>query len=297
MDMAKDIIYGGLAGPDLPVPEFDFGRGITISTTYAHLMASFLMAFSPAKPGKSHPAPWRPAKGGFGFDVVAELKLAEGFGENGWFDRLNTIWWFVALLRFVATPNIRVLAIANRPFREGSDAIDIEITPVEVEPKQLLIQRQDITELTLAHLEWVKEVWYRAGKLMGDSPEFNTLFQAADQSLFARTPSLALLSLWGALEAVFSPARTELRFRVSSNIAAFLEEPGAARLELQKKTAKLYDARSATAHGSKSTQPEDLLETFLLTKRVIAQIIETDNVPSKEKLEQRLFCVSVMLGK
>ena len=291
MNIVEDSIFGGLTGPPLPVEEFDFGHGITISRTFAHLMAPFLMAFSPAEPGKAHPAPLRAAKGGFGFDIVTQLHIPAEFQDDEWFDRPNTIWWFTALLRFVASPDILVVAIADRPFHDGPNSSDIEIFPVEVESRRLLINRQDASELTLEHLEWVKKVWYPAGKLMRANSGFNTLFQSADQTLFARTPSLALLSLWGALETLFSPARAELRFRVSSNIAAFLEKPGEPRLALQKKVAKLYDARSAAAHGSVSTQPNELIGTFVLVKRVLAAILDSNEVPSKEDLEKLLFCV------
>jgi len=291
MNIAQDDVFGGLTGPALPVEEFAFGQGITISRTFAHLMAPFLMAFSPAEPGKAHPAPLRAAKGGFGFDIVMQLHIPADFQDDEWFDRLNTIWWFTALLRFVASPSILAAAVADRPFHDGSSASDIEIIPIEVESRRLLISRQDAPELTVDHLEWVKKVWHPAGKLMRESPAFNTLFQASDQALFARTPSLALLSLWGALEALFSPARAELRFRVSLNISAFLEKPGATRLALQKKIAKLYDARSAAAHGSANTQPDELIETFVLVKRVLAEILDRNEVPSRDELEKLLFCV------
>jgi len=50
---------------------------------------------------------------------------------------------------------------------------------------------------------------------MRQKREFNILFQAFDQSAHARDPLLALLLMWSSLESMFSPARTELRFRVS----------------------------------------------------------------------------------
>jgi hypothetical protein len=53
---------------------------------------------------------------------------------------------------------------------------------------------------------------------MNKSSEFNLAFQAFDQSAFARDPTLALLLLWSAIEALFSPGYSELRFRVSANI-------------------------------------------------------------------------------
>ena len=40
-------LYGGLAGGSLPVESYDMGSGVVFSRTYAHLMAPFMMAFSP----------------------------------------------------------------------------------------------------------------------------------------------------------------------------------------------------------------------------------------------------------
>jgi len=292
MNLTDGDIYGGLTGPQLPVAEFKFGSGISASRTFAHFMAPFMMAFAPPeKVGQHHPAPWRAAKGGFGFDVVTQLHIPASFRPEDWFDGLNTVWWFTALLRFIATPHILVPVIADAPFQDGPAMEEIELLPVEVEHRSLLLAPREVVELTLGHLEWVRDIWYTAGKLMRTSPEFNTLFQAVDECLFARSPSLALLSLWGAIETVFSPGRAELRFRISSNVSAFLEDPGLPRLELQKKAAKLYDARSAVAHGSKNTKHEDLLETFAIAKRVITKIIDANHVPSKDELEQRLFGV------
>lgn len=292
MNLTDGDIYGGLTGPQLPVDEFEFGNGISVSRTFAHLMAPFLMAFAPpAEAGQHHPGPLRAAKGGFGFDVVTQLHIPSSFRPADWFDGLNTVWWFAALLRFIATPHIRVPVIADAPFQDGPTMEEIEIIPVEVEHRSLLLAPQEVVELTLKHLEWVRDVWYPTGMLMRTSPEFNTLFQVVDECLFARSPSLALLSLFGAIETVFSPARAELRFRVSSNVSAFLEDPGLPRLKLQKKVAKLYDARSGAVHGSKDTKHEDLLETYVLAKRVITKIIDANHVPSKNELEQRLFGV------
>lgn len=100
------------------------------------------------------------------------------------------------------------------------------------------------------------------------------------------------MALWSALEALFSPAHTELRFRVTASIATFLEPPGAARLALQKKAAKLYDARSKVVHGAADPQINALVETHDLTKRVLVKIIEDNHVPTREEIEGSLFGAS-----
>jgi len=248
-------LYGGIAGAELPVDQFDLGHGIILSRTYAHLMAPFMMAFTPAPPGKHHPAPWRPAKGGFGFDIVAQLHIPRDFSLPGWFDKLNTIWWLAALLRLKASHSVIVPVVASEAFSHARDTEnEIEFWPIEIEPYRLqMVVNPSI--LLEDDLSWVRDHWPAGGRLMSESKAFNLLFRGFDQCLFTRNPALSLLFLWSTLEGIFSPARSELRFRISSNIAAYLEQPGEDRLALQKRVAKLYDARSAVAHGT--SQHED----------------------------------------
>ena len=60
-------------------------------------------------------------------------------------------------------------------------------------------------------------------------PEFGLLVAAANTIQFIQNDALLILSLSGALEALFSPSTTELKFRVSSLIAAYLEGSGSPR--------------------------------------------------------------------
>ena len=76
-----------------------------------------------------------------------------------------------------------------------------------------------------------------------------------------------------------------MRFRVSALIASFLEKPGSSRRELQKKIAKLYDKRSAAAHGQPKHDQQHLLETFNLLRNVLFKIIESGYVPNQEQLD------------
>lgn len=283
-------LFGGFAGAELVVDSFHFGEGIILSRTFAHLMAPFLMAFAPADPGKPHPAPWKAAQGGFGFDVVAELAIPKDFNPPTWFDHINTVWWFAALLRLRATPLVSVPVIASEPFSRAKDIErDIQFWPIEAEPRRLVLERDPANTVSESALEWVGAYWRSGGLLMHESEEFNLLVQALDQSSFARSAPLALLSLWGALEAVFSPGRSELRFRVTALIATFLEPPGEQRRALQKKLVKLYDSRSAAAHGRSETILDPLFDTYELIKRVVIRIIERDQVPTPRELEAQLF--------
>ncbi|MBX9652038.1 hypothetical protein K2Y11_00320 [bacterium] len=294
MELNEIDIFGGLSGPRLSADAFDFGCGISISRTYSHLMAPFIMAFT--APGRNgfHPGPWRAAKGGFSFDIHAQIYVPKDFQPSEWFDRLNTVWWFVALLRFRATPFALVPVVANAPFTiPNDDMSEVHFWPIEVAPRYLIVGENGSNEITVDDLEWIKRYWWQAGKLMNRSHEFNLLFRARDQCMFMQDSNLALVSLWGALEGIFSPARTELRFRVSANIAAFMEPPGRARMDLQKQVAKLYDARSQAAHGAPNIPDEAFRESNSLTKQVLTKMIESNNTPNREELDAALLGVGV----
>ncbi len=285
-------LYGGISGAKLTVVPFHFGSGVTISSTFAHLMRPFIMAFASPATNQPHPGPWRPAQGSFGFDILAQIYIPKEFNLPEWFDRANTIWWLAALLRLRSTHRIAVPVISNVSFSEASSANhEVFFWPVESETERtrMLLEPNAKAQIDITDLEWVKQYWITGGHLINKHSEFNLAMQSFDQSSFARSPSLALLSLWGALEALFSPARSELRFRVSANIATFLEPPGEARYSLQKQVAKLYDERSAAAHGGEQDAEEPLLETYALMKRLIVRIIEQNHVPTPIELTSRLF--------
>ena len=91
MNINDSDIYAGISSLSLPVDRFEFGSGITISKTYAHVMAPYLAAFKPALPGRPHPTPWKAVGGGLGFDINAELFIPNDFQEIRSFDRINML--------------------------------------------------------------------------------------------------------------------------------------------------------------------------------------------------------------
>jgi len=252
-------------------------------------MAPFLLAFTPAPPNSHHPGPWAAVNGGgLGLDIHAELHIPTTFAPPNSFDRLNTVWWITSLLRLALSPQIHVPVITNQPFQEGSkDWKNAQILPVEAFFHRYhgsLYKPQNIDE----SIAWVVRTWQKAQSLMRDS-RFNDTYQALDTVWRVPSPSLALITLWGALENLFSPSKQELRFRVSANIASYLESPGKGRLELQKRLLKLYDARSSAAHGANKNVADALVETQEITRRVLYKIFETMHIPTKEDLERELF--------
>jgi hypothetical protein len=284
-----DNLYAGLSGAELAVPQFDLGSGVRISKTYAHLMAPFLMAFQPAPKGGHHPAPWKPASGGFSFDGQAELFVPSELNEK-YESTISVARTILFLLRVRINPAITLPVFSNYAFSALPQVGDgqTRLMPFEVQPRHFPLGIVGGT-CTEESLRWVAERWKTTHRLSTSSAEFALAVDALDSGQFVQSTALALVSLWGALEALFSPSTSELKFRVSALIAAYLEPPGGARLQLQREVAKLYDKRSAAAHGKPKHTLEDLLATFQLLRRVLLAMIDADTVPTKANLEERLF--------
>lgn len=282
-------LHAGLSGLELQELNFDLGCGLSLSKTYAHLMAPFMMAFEPAPKGSHHPAPWKAAQGGSSFDINAELCIPEEI-EAKFGSKIEVARTVLFLLRLGVNPATTLPVFSNHAFAALPEVKDNEtrLFPYEVQPRHFPLGVVGGIATTEA-VSWVSERWQVTHRLIHESAEFSLAVEAIDSGQFVRQSALALVSLWGALEALFSPSTAELRFRVSALIAAFLEPSGTARHALQKDIAKLYDKRSAAAHGKPKHGADDLLATFNLLRRVLFEIIDRGEVPSKEALESALF--------
>jgi hypothetical protein len=290
MDIHSNDLYAGLSGVQLEVDRFELGEGVTLSKTYAHLMAPFLMAFAPAPTGGHHPAPWSTAKGGFSFDIHVELFVPAGFKPTDWLDRSDIIWWIASLLRLISVPFMTVPVVSDTSFTTvPKSEREPHLQPHEITHRILKPSDESSRFLKEKDLIWVREKWVEGGKLMKANSKLNTAFRAFDSSMTQERASLSLISLWGGLEQLFSPSSAELKFRVSSLIASFLEPVGSARLALYKRILKLYDVRSTAAHTASSIETGPLLETYVLMRNALVKMIHENHVPTRDELEGALF--------
>jgi hypothetical protein len=293
MNPETDSLYAGIAGVRMAVERVDLGHGLIVSKTFAHFMAPFLMAFAPAEKGKPHPVPWSAVSDGIAVDIQIQLYVPASFEQPNFFDRLNTVWWITSLIRLRGAFRAHVPVIADRPFAEiPSNWKEAKMLPVEVLPRHLATE-EALTELSDEDLQWLKEVWMTGGRLMDASSTFNDAFQALDSAGGMSTRAVALLAVWGALEHLFLSASQELRFRVAANIAAYLEPPGTGRLTLHQRIMKLYDVRSAVAHGTKLKTPDAWSEMYALANRIILKMLAAGHVPSQQDLQNELFAPSI----
>jgi hypothetical protein len=280
------MIYYGLSGIELDFDSFDLGHGVILSKTYLHVMAHPIIAFAPAPPGEHHPGPWQALNakpGAVSLDLLAQLSVPEHSGDpKGQYDWVG---WITLLLRFSLDCAITLTVSADTSFEDvaaGKAAA------------KLLEPIRELFEGTTAHeddAQWIKDNWYSSLPLSGD-PALAFAVRSLYHSHRA-TEELGVVSVWGALERLFSTNAGELKYRVCTNIAAFLEPPGTERYLIFKQLTKLYDDRSAAAHGSPMKSQTAYIDSFHIASRVILRMIELGQVPTKENLEHELLSPSL----
>jgi hypothetical protein len=292
MNPEKDSMYGGVAGVRLEVEQFELGHGLVLKQTSARFIAPFMMKFPSSEPGVTH-GKMSAVSEGIALEIQMQLFIPSSFQVSDFFDRLNTLWWITALIRLRGAHRAQLPVVSDRPFAEIAENWRLAKSfPVEVFPRRLP-STNNVEKLSQEDLNWLRDIWLPGGKMMAKSSAFNDTFQALDGAGAMPTRAVATLAIWGAFEHLFSPGKQELRFRVSANMATFLEPAGTGRLNLQKDIMRLYDVRSSIAHGVKSPTNDAWLNTFSLANRILNKILVTGRVPTKDDLEYALFSPGV----
>lgn len=291
MTEAASTIYAGLSHVTYDGEPFDLGYGLTLRSTYAHLFSANMMAFARAAKGKAHPAPWRAARGGFGYDIEAELAVPTGGELPGGLSADDAVWLIAALLRLAEYAYLMVPVISDVSFDEAPKSKQEPLLrPFENEPRILRSGSDEVSRLSAGNLTWVKSIWPRTAELMRTCPPLNVALRAADACTVRGRTASALLTAWGALEELFAPSRAELRFRVSAHIAVYLEPVGSKRLELFKLVADLYNARSKAAHTAQDAEVGALVQSFIILRNALVRMVDEGAVPTQADFEKRLFC-------
>lgn len=283
-------LHGGISGVELEPERFDLGEGVFLQRTYAHLTAPNIMAFArPKNEGQAHPGPWRAARGGSSYDITVELHVPLRSPLEPHLDAQETIWWIASLIRLAQHPFLSVPVVSDTPFSEAATrTVEPLLTPFEVESRMFAGAEGNLV-LKTETLEWVRDHWITSAKTLIPNQKFELAFRAFDDATLQSRSATALLTLWGSIEQLFSPSKSELRYRVASLMAAYLTRPGPARLQLYRDLLKLYDARSTAAHTAKSVEGGDVVGTYVPLRNAFLRMITEGTVPTRAVLEAELF--------
>lgn len=290
---AVDVCLG-LSGLDLKSRVIEFGHGIQLRTTFAHVFSTEILAFErPASPTSFHPGPWQAVTHKRGIDIDTELLIPKSY-KHPKLPNLAVAHTIVSLLRLWSDPGIALQVLAHGPISKlkehrAKDSDGERVAMLYSGRERHISIGLTTGDRVIESIDWVVKHWENAVTLRGSSSEFNLAIETFDNAQCIPNTAMMLVSIWGALEAIFSPHKAELVFRVSAQLAAFLEPRGTSRLEKQREIVKLYNLRSAAAHGSPKHAGDDLVKTYELLRMAIVRMIERKMVPNREQLEELLF--------
>jgi hypothetical protein len=292
MPTQTPALFAGISGVELEIAEgYALGRGISLSPTYAHIFAPYMMAFSPPlQKGEAHPPPWKAVSGGLKYDVNVELRIPLDLDIGKGFNHFHALWLIVALLRLKVSPVLAVPVISTVSFSTAKDeSVEARLFPMEMMPG--LVSKKDGSAIYISRsdVDWLETHWLIANRLMVESKSFARALKSFDGSHFSKVAADAIIVLWGALEQLFSKKEQELSFRASAVVACYLEPPGEERERLYKAVRTLYGQRSKVAHGAELNEQSACEETYELVARCLLKMIEMASVPSVAELEQNIF--------
>lgn len=279
-------LFGGLAGATLGVDEFEVCEGLVLRQTYAHLMSPYILAFRrPEAAGQHHPGPWKTTRGGTWLDIEIEVALQEGARPTE-FDRLNTLWWLLALLRLATGSRLRMPVVSDTSFSGIADSsIEPTLWPVETLPQQFHTVPDPPEVIEEKHLLWLRQAFVPGSELMKDQA-FGRAFQTFDNVIWSHSTGSAIVMTWAAMETLIKPGHLDITKRLASSLAALLEAAGPERERLYQRLASLYKARGNSAHASRSPEAQQLLESFEVSRQAFIVCIDKRKLPDVETLHK-----------
>lgn len=280
-------LFAGLTNIVLSNDHFEITDGLRLETVFAHVMAPYIVAFSPAEKGKPHPGPWKSTTGGMGYDVTVQIFLSEKARPTN-FDRLNTMWWIISLIRLHHSTGIRCPIISDKCFRIAATAEEDPIFwPMELDNRGMAFDGYKLDFVVpKATLHWIGRYFQTGAKLMKD-PKFNLAYRALESAQRASSLVEAIILLWSAIEALMRPGAKNLAHRLSFGLATYLESELSSRDRLYGRAKGLYAVRGQTTHAAEPPSAKDVVATFNLARRCFLKAIELNSPPHFGELETK----------
>ena len=283
-DVSAAALFGGISGLVLPAEQYEVAPGLTLTQTYAYLIAPFILAFAPPpRPGTPHPGPWS-SLSERGLTILAEVRLAKGVIPWG-FDRINSLWFLVALLRLRLALPLQMPVLADRAFASASAAGETaNLIPAEVNLFQLLTAPR--RNPSLADLDWIRDHIGTAAALM-DEPVFNRAMQTFDIAIATHSPGAGIVIAWASIETLIRPGSGRITERVCRALAAHLKPPGSQRDRAFTEIAASYRDRGGAAHAGTVPEAKEFQTAFRLARAALVKTIEVGALPDVEVLLDR----------
>jgi len=195
-------VYLGISGLDLGDQVIEFGKGIQLRPTFAHVFDTEILAFErPATPTSFHPGPWQAVSQKSGVDIQAELFIPCSYKH-----RLPTLLvghTILSLLRLWVDPQIALQIYTKQPIaslkeRAGKDKGG-ELVAALYSQRTRHINIGLITgDQIIDNIAWVVNNWEKAVELRSSSSEFDFALDTFDNAQCIPNTAMMLVSIWGA---------------------------------------------------------------------------------------------------
>ncbi len=282
-------VYLGMSGVKISFDELVLPKGVIARRVYAHFISPHMVALESPTREKLAPSPWKSVRGSSDKIVCWELEVDLTKKPKGVeaYDYVKTI---ISLLRLGLSPQLHCFLISSVSFASKAEFNNSDPEVSLWETNRVLVLKGANDELSQSMFGWIAENLERCIVLIYKHYELKLAVSSLDEVNFQQSLPMSLVLLWGALEAIFTKDKAELRFRVSIMVASYLEpDDGDKAYLLYKKIAKLYNERSKAAHGDNSVNQETLLQTYDLLYKSVEKMFEQNSVPTKENLERSLL--------
>lgn len=270
---------------NLPCGTFEIAPGIVLSPTYVAITAPLILAFSPPIVDHApHPGPWA-ALSASGLLVTTQIELTREARPLGGFDRLNDIWFLVAMIRLRTGQAIQMPFVSDRPLADiAADTESANTLAVEVDLSRPLTART--TTITLEDLEWVRDNIIYAADLMR-TPIFNRAFQTLDRAHAINSRGAGIVIAWAAIETLLRPGEKQITKRLCRSLACLIAGAGPTRDRTYNEIATSYKARGGAAHAGAIPEQAQFQTAFQLARQAVCKVIETKALPDIEELLAR----------
>lgn len=288
-DGLRDVqgpLFGGVAGIKLSKPSLTIVPGFELRATYAKIFAPYMMAFRRPGPGAEYGEPWRAARGGISIEISIEAFLEDRVRPTG-LNRLNTLWWLLALIRLRTGANARMPVISNMEFRDVVlSKVEPSLLTIEMSPHQIQTVQNPPSEISSEDLDWICQNFVSGSTLL-EAQNFYRSILTFDNAVWAQNSGSAILMIWAAMECLFRPGRQGITKALSSLLASYLHPPGSGRDREFRNVYDLYNARGAAVHDAKHPEIDELRNSFLIARRVLIQCIERRELPNNQVLRRK----------
>lgn len=285
----NDKVYLGMSGVKINFEVLVLPQGVIARNAFAHFMSPHMVSLESPTKEKLAPSPWKTVRGSCDKIIDWELEVDLTQKPHG-VDAYEYVKTIVSLLRLGLSPQLHCFLISSTSFA-SKDTFNAGTPEVSIwETNRVLVLKGANDVLFQETFGWITENLEKCIHLIYQHYELKLAVSSLDEVHFQPSLPMSLVLLWGALEAIFTKDKAELRFRVSVMIASYLEpDDGDKAYSLYKKVVKLYNERSKAAHGDNSVKRETLLQTYELLYRSVEKMFEQNEIPTKESLERSLL--------